>query len=147
MGGAAAMLARSEIGPTNDEIRAALDRVIASEALRNSPHLIAFLRFVADATLRGESHQIKGYMIAVQALGRGEDFDANVDPIVRVEAGRLRRALERYYVSIGTTDPILIHIPLGRYVPEFRYRQNAIATTRRSFTRLLHHLRSWLVGI
>jgi len=147
MGGAAAMLARSEIGPTNDEIRAALDRVIASEALQNSPHLIAFLRFVVDATLRGESHQIKGYTIAVQALGRGEDFDANIDPIVRVEAGRLRRALERYYVSIGTTDPILIHIPLGRYAPEFRYRQNAIATTRGLFTRLLHLLRSWLVGI
>src|SRR5262249_58005353 len=106
-----------------------------------SPQLIAFLRFVVEATLRGERHLIKAYTIAVEALGRGADFDAGADPIVRVEAGRLRRALQRYYA--GTTDPILIHIPLGHYIPEFRYRQDAIATTRKSFTRLLHHLRSW----
>src|SRR5262249_34863379 len=61
---------RSGMGPTNDEIRAALDRVIASEALRSSPQLIAFLRFVVETTLRGERHLIKAYTIAVEALGR-----------------------------------------------------------------------------
>ena len=117
------MLAPSETDPTNDEVRTALDRVCASEELRSSPQLMAFLRFVVDATLRGESHLIKAYTIAVQALGRDAAFDATTDPIVRVQAGRLRRALERYYAGPGAADSILIYIPLGHYVPEFRWRQ------------------------
>src|SRR5262249_45355136 len=115
------MLARSETDPTNDEVRAALNRV--SEALRSSPQLIAFLRFVVEASLRGESHLIKAYTIAVQALGRDAGFDATTDPIVRVEAGRLRRALERYYAGPGAADSVRIHIPRGRYVPEFQLSQ------------------------
>jgi hypothetical protein len=132
------MDARSGTGkPIHDEVHAALNRVIASEALRGSPQLIAFLGFVVEATLRGEGHLIKAYTIGVEALGRGKDFDPNTDPIVRVEAGRLRRALERYYAGVGETDPILIHIPRGHYVAEFRYRQIAIATRRRSFVELM----------
>jgi hypothetical protein len=124
MGGAAAMLARSGTSsPSDDEIRAALDRVIAIEALHGSPQLIAFLRFVVEATLRDERHLIKAYTIAVQVLGRDAGFDANTDPIVRVQAGRLRRALKRYYAGPGAADSIVIHIPLGRYVPEFQRRE------------------------
>jgi len=140
------MDARTRPGsPTNDEVRTALNRVIASEALRGSPQLIAFLRFVVEATLGGESGRIKAYTIAVEALGRGHDFDPNTDPIVRVEAGRLRRALERYYAAAGAIDTILIHIPRGHYVPEFHYRQNPM-TQRRSFTGLLRRLHSWLAN-
>jgi hypothetical protein len=118
------MLVRSGSGtPTEEEVHAALDRVIASEPLRSSPQLIAFLRFVVEGTLRGEGHLIKAYTIAVEALGRGADFDPNTEPIVGVEAGRLRRALERYYAGLGAADPILIHIPLGHYVPEFQRSQ------------------------
>ncbi|HJY82444.1 MAG TPA: hypothetical protein VKK81_15360 [Candidatus Binatia bacterium] len=117
------MLTRRGTSPTNDEILAALDRVIASEALRSSPRLIAFLRFVVEETLRGERHLIKAYTIAVEALERGADFDANTDPIVRVEAGRLRRALERYYAEAGAADLVRIHIPRGSYVPEFQLSQ------------------------
>ena len=69
----------------------------ASEAFRGSPQLVAFLRYVVEATLRGEHDRIKGYTIAVEALGRAEDFDPQSDPIVRVEATRLRRAINRYY--------------------------------------------------
>ena len=79
--------------PRPEEIRAALDRVVASDVLRHSPQLVAVLRFIVEATLRGESDRVKGHTIAVEALGRGEDFDPQVDPIVRVEARRLRRAL------------------------------------------------------
>ena len=114
------MLTRHGTSPTNSEILAALDRVIASEALRSSPQLIAFLRFVVEETLRGERHLIRAYTIAVEALGRGADFDANTDPIVRVEAGRLRRG---YYAEAGAADLVRIHIPRGSYVPEFQLRQ------------------------
>jgi hypothetical protein len=102
------------------EVRAALDRVAASEAFRGSPQLVAFLRYVVEATLRGEQDRIKGYTIAVEALGRGDDFDPQDDPIVRVEATRLRRAIHRYYENGGRDDAVQIDLPLGSYVPVFR---------------------------
>jgi PAS domain S-box-containing protein len=108
--------------PTETEVRAALDRIAGGHSFRASPQLAAFLRFVIEATLRGEAERIKGYTIAVEALGRGQDFDPQIDPIVRVEAGRLRRALEHYYAGPGASDSIVIDVPRGRYVPTFRYR-------------------------
>jgi len=55
----------------------------------------------------------------VAVYGRAETFDPQVDPIVRVEAGRLRRALEHYYLTAGKNDPVHIKIPKGGYVPTF----------------------------
>ena len=106
--------------PGADEIRAALEHMAASEAFRGSPQLVAFLRYVVEATLRGAADRIKGYTIAVEALGRADNFDPQADPIVRVEAMRLRRALARYYANGGKNDPVVIDLPLGSYVPVFR---------------------------
>jgi DNA-binding NarL/FixJ family response regulator len=107
--------------PSESEIRATLEAILATEIFHTSPQLAAFLRFVVEAELRGERASIKGYTIAVEALGRGEDFDPSTDPIVRVQAGRLRRALQRYYDGPGSTDLVAIDVPLGRYIPTFRY--------------------------
>jgi tetratricopeptide (TPR) repeat protein len=115
---------RSDLAPA--DIRAALDRVVASDLLRASPQLAAFLRFVVEATLRGDSDRIKGYTIAVEALGRSDDFDPQSDPIVRVEAARLRRAIERHYAGPGADDPVVIELPRGTYVPTFRRRPCAV---------------------
>ena len=109
--------------PADNDVRIALSRVIASDQLRDSPQLTAFLRFVVEATLRGQSHLIKEYTVAVEALGRGENFDPHTDPIVRIAAGRLRRSLERYYADDGVNS-VVIDIPRGHYVPTFRYAQN-----------------------
>ena len=112
--------AQADGRPCTDEIRAALERMAASEAFRGSPQLVAFLRYVVEATLRGAADRIKGYTIAVEALGRADNFDPQADPIVRVEAMRLRRALARYYENGGKHDPVVIDLPLGNYVPMFR---------------------------
>src|SRR3954471_8992798 len=109
--------ARIDEHPNADEVRAVLGHMATSEAFRGSPQLVAFLRYVVEATLRGEQDRIKGYTIAVGALGRGDDFDPQADPIVRVEATRLRRAIHRYYESGGKSDPVQIDLPLGTYVP------------------------------
>jgi tetratricopeptide (TPR) repeat protein len=109
-----------EGSPGADEIRAALEHMAASEAFRGSPQLVAFLRYVVEARLRGTQDRIKGYTIAVEALGRADDFDPQSDPIVRVEATRLRRALTRYYTNGGKHDAVVIDLPLGSYVPVFR---------------------------
>ena len=69
--------------------------------------------------MAGRGDRIKAYSIAVEVFGRGVSFDPQTDPIVRIEAGHLRRALERYYLTAGHADPILITIPKGGYVPTF----------------------------
>jgi tetratricopeptide (TPR) repeat protein len=111
--------------PSAHEIRAALERVVASDVMRSSPQLTAFLRFVVEAVLEGNSDRIKGYVIAVEVLKRGAQFNPQIDPIVRVEATRLRRTLERYYASEGAEDPIVIALPRGTYVPTFTRRPSA----------------------
>src|SRR5262249_14142846 len=99
-----------------------LDRLVASDAFRGRPQLGAFLRYVADAALGGRAASLKGYTIGVEALGRDARFDPQTDPIVRVEATRLRRALERYYAGGGSGDPLVIDLPRGTYVPVFMRR-------------------------
>ncbi len=137
-------------GPTGAEVRAALERMVASDMFRTSPQLAAFLRFVVEATLRGEGAQIKGYTIAVEALGRGDTFDPQQDPIVRVEAGRLRRTIEQYYAGPGAADLVAIDLPLGRYIPAFRYRraQGGISSLPegRAFTADAPHARRGSLG-
>jgi TolB-like protein len=78
-----------------------------------------FLQFVVEKTIEGRADEIKGYTIATSVFGRKETFDQATDPIVSVEARRLRRALEHYYLAVGMRDPILIDIPKGSYVPTF----------------------------
>lgn len=106
--------------PRDADIRAVLDRVVASRAFSKSPQLANFLRFVVETSLIGNGHRIKGYTIATDALGRDASFDPQNDPIVRVEAVRLRRALETYYATDGRDDPIVIAMPSGSYVPTFQ---------------------------
>lgn len=104
-------------------LRAALARVLASDAFSAAPQLSAFLSFVVERTIEGRSAELKGYTIAVEALGRPPEFDPQVDPIVRVEAGRLRRALTQYYAGEGQADPVRLSIPVGGYVPAFEFSE------------------------
>src|SRR5580700_2825118 len=105
--------------PKAEEIRAAVERIVASSGFVRSPQLVAFLRFVVDSTLCGDTVHIKSYTIGVEALGRGERFDPQIDPIVRVEAARLRKALASFFAGQGAGSPVTIEIPLGGYVPRF----------------------------
>src|SRR4051794_3175615 len=100
-------------GPDPAAVRAALDRILTSRPFDTSPKLASFLRFVVEATLAGRGERLKGYTIGVEALGRGETFNPQLDPIVRVEAIRLRAALARYYAGAGTEDPVVIEMPRG----------------------------------
>ncbi|HEY5796257.1 MAG TPA: hypothetical protein VIU82_14710 [Bosea sp. (in: a-proteobacteria)] len=100
-------------------VRAGLARVLASDAFRAAPQLSAFLGFIVERAVEGRAAELKGYTIAVEAFGRSADFDPQTDPIVRVEAGRLRRALTQYYAGEGAQDPLRISMPVGAYVPAF----------------------------
>jgi tetratricopeptide (TPR) repeat protein len=106
--------------PSVQEIRAALDRIQRWPDIARSPQLSNFLAYIIEQHLAGNSHNIKAYAIAVDVFGRPPDFDPQADPIVRVQARRLRTALADYYKGPGREEPWQILLPVGRYVPEIR---------------------------
>jgi TolB-like protein len=111
--GAVAILSASH------EIRAELDRVLRSAHFTTSDRNRRFLQYVVEETLAGRAERLKAYTIATVVFGRPDSFDPQMDPVVRMEAGRLRRALERLYLIDGDMGSVQITIPKGRYVPEF----------------------------
>lgn len=93
--------------------------MLASPDFDASPRSRELLRFVVAETLAGRADAITQSLIATSVFGRRDDFDAVVDPIVRIQAGRLRRSLERYYLLSGSSDKLRIELPRGTYVPAF----------------------------
>jgi hypothetical protein len=104
-------------------VRAQLDRIVASAVFADAERATRFLRFGVNCTLEGRTGEIKESVVAVEAFGRNPSFDPKSDPIVRVEARRLRDRLSFYYAGEGRSDTVLISLPKGGYVPEFLERQ------------------------
>ena len=104
---------------TASSIKEQLDRILSIPAFKNSNILSGFLKFVVEETLNGRSHEIKEYTIGVNVLSRNTDFNPQLDAIVRIHAGRLRRALNEYYHESGKNDLVRIEIPKGSYIPLF----------------------------
>ena len=76
------------------DIRAAVERIVDSPDFTASDRARNFLRYVVEEALSGRADRIKAFSVAIEVFGRDETFDAQNDPVVRIEAGRLRRALE-----------------------------------------------------
>jgi len=76
-----------------------LDRLVSSRELRGSKALADLLRYCVEQTLANNPQQLKEYWIGVNVFRRGDDFDPAADPIVRVQARRLRHKLEAHYRS------------------------------------------------
>jgi adenylate cyclase len=110
--------ALSGLGPSL--VDSQLNRMLSSGRLRASPAQKALLRFVVQKTITGEASQIKAYTIATELFKRDSAFNQATDPIVSVQASRLRRALKDYYLTEGKSDPVRIEIPVGTFVPVFR---------------------------
>ena len=103
------------------EILQQVSRITRSRWFASSKRLPNFLNYVVGQTLEDKGKNIKQYSIAVDVYDRPSSFDPKADPIVRIEAGRLRRALRKYYQVDGQNDDIMVDIPLGTYVPTFEY--------------------------
>lgn len=123
-------------GCSAQAIRAEVARIATSAGFAHSDHRKSLLRFLVEKTLKGEADQIKEYLLGVEVLSRPASFDPQSDPIVRVEAKRLRQKLETYYLDEGKDDPVIIQIPSGHYSPVFLRRGTW-------FTRIRPRL-SWL---
>jgi TolB-like protein len=107
--------------PTAQEVRAELERILASRTFARAARASDLLKFLVGETLAGLGARLKGYTIGVEVFGRPDDFDPQNDPLVRVEAGRLRRRLLAYYSDEGRNDPVRVDLPRGSYSVGFHY--------------------------
>ncbi|WP_211907427.1 tetratricopeptide repeat protein [Pikeienuella piscinae] len=112
-------------GASKDEVRAVLAQLLASKDFPATTKRRAMLRFVVEETLVGRARELKGFTIATAVYGRDHTFDPRTDPVVRLEARRLRHDLSSYYVGAGAGDLVRISIPKGAYVPVFERRAGA----------------------
>jgi len=99
-----------------------LERILASPAFTQSQRLSRFLRFTVDQFIRGEGDKLKEYHVGTAVFDKDDSFDPRTDPIVRVEAGRLRSKLKEYYAAEGRDDQVLIDLPKGSYAPVIQRR-------------------------
>ena len=106
-------------GITEPAVKGQLEKILASRSFMNSERLSRFLRFAVQAAAQGQSARLKEYAVALAVFDKRDSFDPRYDPIVRVEAGRLRTRLKHYYETEGLQDPVLIELPKGSYVPRF----------------------------
>lgn len=102
-----------------DRILACLDKVLAGEEFANSAQLSRFLRHIVENTVHGTDTSLKESAIGAAVFNRRDSYDPKLDPIVRVEARRLRLRLDEYYRRTGSADPVRISLPKGGYVPVF----------------------------
>src|SRR5260221_1305074 len=105
--------------------RTQLERVVTGVKFRQVDRLKRFLHFSVTEALAGRGDQLKEYVIGVQVFDKDSSFDPRADPIVRVQARRLRARLERYYRDEGGTDALVIELPKGGYTPVFKNRDAA----------------------
>jgi len=122
---------KGEPGPRAGIIVAQLDKVLGSHTFSRAESLGRLLRYLVDETVAGRSAGLKEVTIGVEALGRGSSFDPDADPIVRVQARRLRQKLEAYYRGEGLTDAIVIELPKGAYIPTFAERTGGPPSRRK----------------
>jgi TolB-like protein len=114
--------------PPPDQLRAHVEKLLSSQALGGSEQLKRLLEVVVERTANGDT--VKEYTLGVEAFGRPADYDPKIDPIVRVQARRLRTKLDEYYSTEGVGDPIRVTMPKGGYVLVFESR--AVAAPARS---------------
>jgi len=117
-----AKAAASDPTITPEEVRSALQRILASLDFRATPRNRRFLAYITEKTLAGLAEEVSGYGVATEVFGRPANFNPALDPIVRIEAGKLRRDLEFYYLKSGAAEEIGISLPRGGYVPSFHRR-------------------------
>jgi len=105
-----------------DEVRGALRRLVASADFPASARNRRVLAYITEKALQGRAAEITAYAVATEVFGRPAIFNPTTDPIVRIEAGKLRRDLEVYYLKSGAAEEIGIALPRGGYIPSFHRR-------------------------
>jgi hypothetical protein len=104
-------------------VQAQIEKMVNSPVLHGSESLCKLLRYISKHALDHPGAPLKEYQIATEVFGRQDDFDPQVDSMVRVQAGRLRAKLAEYYNSdFAVDDPVWVEFPKGTYVLTFHLR-------------------------
>ncbi|MCF8474095.1 MAG: hypothetical protein K9G26_05295 [Emcibacter sp.] len=117
--------------PTKINTTEQLERIVKSDTFHNKIRIQRFLKYVVEEYLAGRAELIKGYSLGIEVFDKLETFDPQADAIVRVEAGRLRRLLEHYYMEEGQEDKVRITLPKGSYVPKIEIIKNTSPATKK----------------
>jgi len=104
-------------------IREQLVRILNSGPFHQSQRRQRFLEYLVNETLAGRGERLKAYNVALEVFERPETFDPTTDPLVRIEAARLREKLREYYGTEGQSDAIHIDLPKGTYAPLIEFRE------------------------
>ena len=127
--------------PGEQDVRHTVARILATAGFMRSKRLSELLCYLVEEALAGRGDRIKATTVAMDIYGRSEEFDQQSDPIVRVEAGRLRQRLNDYYREDGQGDAIFIEIPKVTYRPRFSVRDTKTSTETQAPPTLEHRPR------
>ena len=105
-----------------EQYLAQVEKLVGSQILHGSESLCKLLRYLSKHALDHPGAPIKEYQIATEVFGRSDDFDPQLDSMVRVQAGRLRGKLAEYYSANGADDAIFVELPKGTYLLAFHHR-------------------------
>src|SRR5215831_4954968 len=114
----------------DDTVRTQLQKILNSRTFSHSDRLRRFLRYCVDEALAGRRDNLREYAIGLEVFDRKHNYNPANDPIVRVEARRLRTKLKDYYQAEGEQDPLIIDVPKGSYLPSFQIRERVTAKPR-----------------
>jgi len=131
----------SETKFSKEAVTHQLQKITSNPIFEGSEILKKFLNYIVDETLNEHSNTLKEYTIAVNVLNKPANFRPQESCIVRIHAGRLRRALNYYYGESGLLDNIRITIPKGSYVPVFTENDDDIPS------RMMTSRKSVVVGV
>ena len=115
--------ALKETSPDAPAVAGELERIAASKSFRKAERCLRLLRYLTGSVLDGRGDELKEYSVGLAVFERPDSYDPGTDPIVRLEARRLRLKLAEYYQQEGIDDPVIIDVPKGAYVPGFRFRR------------------------
>jgi hypothetical protein len=101
-------------------IREQLERLLAHPLFSNSKRYPVLLAYTVEQTLKGSGAELKERSIGIEVFGRSPTYDANADPVVRITAGEVRKRLIQYYYDSAHDGELVIELPSGSYVPQFR---------------------------
>ena len=121
-------LSEMQLTSAAEPVRKQLDRILSSAGFVRNERLSRFLRFVVQQHLDGKTGEIKESLVGIEVFGRTPGYDTRSDSVVRTEAAKLRTRLNEYYAGKGASDPVLIELPKGGYIPVF-YDREAVRET------------------
>lgn len=113
-----------------------LENILASHYFLHAGRCKQFIRYVVEHKLEGRQEKLKERTIGTEVFQRPPGYATGEDPVVRVQAGEVRRRLEQYYQSAPVDSAIRIELPVGSYSPVFQRRSNVAPAAYPAASRL-----------